>query len=71
MAATSKRRGRPRRAITPESERAYQPTEVVQAEGDEEQDDDWEVGALVWGLVSMVGLGTASAGVFGAETTAR
>lgn len=49
----------------------YQPTEVVQEVGDEEQVEDWEAAALSWGLIAMTGLGTGCSAVFGAETTAR
>ncbi|PQE10352.1 Alpha-mannosyltransferase alg11p protein [Rutstroemia sp. NJR-2017a WRK4] len=40
-------------------------------EGDEDEDEDWEMAALTWGVISSVGLGTGSAGVYGAEMTAR
>jgi hypothetical protein len=69
-ATTSKRRGRPKKIVEADADKAYVPDEVVQEEGDEEGKDDWEVATLVWGLVAA-GLGSGSAGVFGAETTAR
>ena len=65
----SKRRGRPRKAVDPDT--TYQPTEAVQEEGDEDEEEDWEASALVWGLMSVMGLGTGTSGVCGAETTAR
>ncbi|KAM3065687.1 hypothetical protein ACMFMG_011393 [Clarireedia jacksonii] len=40
-------------------------------EGDEDEDEDWEMAALTWGVISSVGLGAGSAGVYGAEMTAR
>ncbi|PVH86926.1 hypothetical protein DL98DRAFT_582243 [Cadophora sp. DSE1049] len=40
-------------------------------EGDEETETDFEIGALAWGLLSVAGLGTGSAAVYGAETTSR
>jgi hypothetical protein len=68
-ASVPRRRGRPRRSSVGDS--AYHPTKAVHAEGDVDEDEDWESAALVWGLVAMTGLGTGSSGVFGAETTAR
>jgi len=70
VTSAPKRRGRARKSDT-SADGAYKPAEVVRDEGDEEGDADWEVGALAWGLISALGLGTGSAGVFGAETTAR
>ena len=49
----------------------YIPSEAVHREGDEEVEDDWEIAALTWGMISVLGLGTSSAGIFGAETVAR
>lgn len=42
-------------------------------EGDElpDGDLDWESAALAWGLTAVGGLGSSSAGVFGAECTSR
>lgn len=71
-ATMPKRRGRSsRKSAAAEADSAYIPTEIVQEEGDEYEDEDWEAGALTWGLISLSGLGAGSAGVFGAETTAR
>ena len=49
----------------------YQPTEGVLEEGDEDAEEDWEAGALAWGLISAGGLGVGSAAVYGAEVLAR
>lgn len=68
-ASISRRRGRLRRSTDGGS--AYQPTEIVHEEGDEDENEDLEPAALTWGLIAMTGLGTGSSGVFGAETTAR
>jgi hypothetical protein len=68
---TPRRRGRARKPIEPEVDSEYEPMEIVQVEGGEPEGDCWEVGALAWGLVAMTGLGTASASVFGAESTAQ
>jgi len=38
--------------------------------GDEEKKEDWESGALAWGLSVIGGLGYATAGVLGAELAA-
>lgn len=70
-ATPSKRRGRPAKKAEKDEDKAYVPPETVQDEGDEAGSDDWEVGALAWGLVAAGGLGVGSAGVFGAETTGR
>jgi len=40
-------------------------------EGDEHAEEDWEVGALAWGLITAGGLGSGSSGVYGAEIMAR
>ncbi len=69
-APTPRRRGRPRK-VHDNGDSAYQPSEPVMEVGDEDEDEDWEVGALAWGLVAVTGLGSASSGVFGAETTAK
>jgi hypothetical protein len=51
---------------------SYQPTESDQLEeGDENAEEDWEVGALAWGLITAGGLGNGSAAVYGAEIMAR
>jgi len=54
-----------------EEDKASVPPEPPSAEGDVIEEDDWEVGALAWGIVSAMGLGVGSAGVFGAEIAAR
>jgi hypothetical protein len=59
------------RKTEPAGEKAYQPDEVAHIEGDEDDEEDWEAGALTWGLIAVGGLGIGSAGVFSAETTAR
>lgn len=78
------RRGRPPKAATGAAQReandtgadAYEPTPAEKAalqEGDvlPAEELDWEAGSLAWGLAALLGLGTASSGVFGAECTAR
>jgi hypothetical protein len=51
---------------------SYQPTESDQMEeGDENAEDDWETGALAWGLITAGGLGMGSAAIYGAEILAR
>ncbi|KAK1999828.1 hypothetical protein LX36DRAFT_655071 [Colletotrichum falcatum] len=73
------RRGRPRKhAVNPEEalEDAYEPSPAesrAAVEGDElpDSDLDWESAALAWGLTAVGGLGSSSAGVFGAECTSR
>lgn len=54
-----------------EEDATYVPDHPVMTEGDDVEEADWEVGALVWGIVSAMGLGSGSAGVFGAESVAR
>jgi hypothetical protein len=54
-----------------ETDSAYVPSEIVREEGDEDEEEDWEAAALTWGLIALSGLGAGSAGVFGAENTAR
>lgn len=51
----------------------YHPTHAaeVMQEGDEGVEEDWEAGALAWGLISAGGLGLGSAAVYGAEVMAR
>jgi len=67
--ALPKHRGRVKKET--DSDTACQPTEPDQVEGDEVEEEDWEAGALAWGLVVAGGLGVGSAGVFGAENIAR
>jgi hypothetical protein len=51
---------------------SYQPTDSDQIEeGDENAEDDWETGALAWGLITAGGLATGSAAIYGAEILAR
>lgn len=39
-----------------EDDTSYEPTESEQmGEGDEDTEEDWEMGALVWGLLSVIG----------------
>lgn len=74
-AVGSKRRGRPREAeIDAESSSGdsnFESTRSVaeNAVDDEEisEEDDWESGALAWGLAVLGGWGTGSATVYGAE----
>ncbi|KAH7041085.1 uncharacterized protein B0I36DRAFT_358285 [Microdochium trichocladiopsis] len=58
------------------ADQAYEPSPAEAAalqEGDilPAEELDWEAGALAWGLTALLGLGSASSGVFGAECTAR
>jgi hypothetical protein len=51
---------------------SYQPIESDQVEeGDENAEDDWEAGALAWGLITAGGLGMGSTAIYGAEILAR
>ncbi|KUJ12736.1 uncharacterized protein LY89DRAFT_699399 [Mollisia scopiformis] len=54
-----------------EDDAAYEPTESDPLEGDEETGEDWEMGALTWGLLSVGGLGVGTAAVYGAEVVGR
>lgn len=56
---------------TDDIDAAYIPMQVVPGEGDEDAEEDWEIAALVWGMISTLGLGAGSAGVFGAESIVR
>ncbi|KAK2014742.1 hypothetical protein LZ32DRAFT_555654 [Colletotrichum eremochloae] len=75
----SARRGRSRKhTAKPEEtlEDVYEPSPAesrAAVEGDElpDSDLDWESAALVWGLTTLGGLGSSSAGVFGAECISR
>ncbi|KAE9379011.1 hypothetical protein N431DRAFT_396960 [Stipitochalara longipes BDJ] len=50
----------------------YRPDESDEMEeGDENVDEDWEAGALAWGLITAGGLGMGSASIYGAEVVAR
>jgi len=40
-------------------------------EGDEDEDEEWEIGALAWGLITVGGLGAGSASVLGGEVLNR
>ncbi len=69
---SAKRRGRPlRKALTngdDADDASYEPTESDQMkEGDENAEDDWEAGALAWGLITAGGLGMGSVAIYGAE----
>ena len=72
----AKRRGRPsKKALTngeDPNDAAYKPDESDEVEeGDENVDEDWEAGALAWGLITAGGLGMGSASIYGAEVVAR
>ena len=72
--AKPKRRGRSKKTAVDDDadDASYEPTESEQMEeGDEDVEEDWEAGALAWGLITTGGLGTGSAGVYGAEIMAR
>ncbi|KAI5868096.1 hypothetical protein GGS23DRAFT_544013 [Durotheca rogersii] len=71
-----RKRGRPRKSLQFEEELAYERLSSQLrglAEGDTlpAKELDWESAALAWGLAAFAGLGSASAGVFGAECVAR
>jgi hypothetical protein len=81
---TRKRLGRPKKAnakrqtrsnktaAEEETDSSYTPSDSGRLdEGDEEMDDNWEVGAWAWGILAAAGLGVGTAGVFGAEVVAR
>lgn len=68
--ATPARRGRPRKQVAEDT--AYEPSESDQLEeGDEDAEEDAEMAAFAWGLITAGGLGTGSAAVYGAEILAR
>ncbi|KAH8794060.1 hypothetical protein BGZ57DRAFT_937999 [Hyaloscypha finlandica] len=74
--AVSKRQGRSSRKVPTNGDDAddasYQPMGSDQMEeGDENAEDDWEAGALAWGLITAGGLGMGSAAIYGAEVIAR
>jgi hypothetical protein len=76
LAPPPKRRGRfsKRSAVDDEEgdDASYQPTKSEPLEeGDEDAEEDSEVGALAWGLITAGGLGYGSSSVFGAEIMAR
>ncbi|TAQ85169.1 hypothetical protein B7494_g6508 [Chlorociboria aeruginascens] len=79
-----RRAGRPRKSETDvtydaprrlrskkDDDPAYQPIGAQLQEGDEDVEDDWEIGALAWGAITTGGLGNGSAGIFAAEVLAR
>ncbi|KAI9645834.1 hypothetical protein NHQ30_005269 [Ciborinia camelliae] len=68
-----RRRGRPKKSSKSQQDAAYVPTRanVNATEGDQDEDEDWEIAALTWGVISAAGLGVGSAGVYGADMTAR
>lgn len=51
-----------------EDDEYHPPGDELINEGDEETETDFEIGALAWGILSVGGLGTGGAAVFGAET---
>ncbi|KAI1105946.1 hypothetical protein F4804DRAFT_302966 [Jackrogersella minutella] len=71
-----RKRGRPRKTKQPEDEKSYEPDpsetrELVEGDTLPANELDWESAALAWGIAAFSGLGSASAGVFGAECTSR
>ncbi|KAI0902183.1 hypothetical protein F4806DRAFT_446022 [Annulohypoxylon nitens] len=71
-----KRRGRPKKAKQPEEDRPYEPApsevrELVEGDIMPADESDWEAAALAWGIAAFSGLGSATAGVFGAECVSR
>ncbi|KAF9875607.1 hypothetical protein CkaCkLH20_06988 [Colletotrichum karsti] len=78
MAKGNRRTRAQKAAATPDDapEATYEPSPAESrsaVEGDELPDDDldWESAALAWGLTALGGLGSSSAGVFGAECISR
>ena len=69
--STVTRRGVPAsRNATDDDE--YSPSDDERfAEGDENTEEQLEIAALAWGLLSVGGLGMGSAAVHGAESTSR
>ena len=70
----SKRRGGAKKTAVDDDadDASYEPVESEPVdEGDEDGEEDWEAAALAWGLITTGGLGTGSAGIYGAEITAR
>ncbi|TLD31211.1 hypothetical protein PspLS_02140 [Pyricularia sp. CBS 133598] len=83
---TIRRRGRPRKVKQEEPEPepgteqiedpTYEPTpeeaaQVVEGDTLPDEDLDWEVAALAWGITALGGLGSGSAGVYGGECISR
>ncbi|EEY20710.1 conserved hypothetical protein [Verticillium alfalfae VaMs.102] len=75
-----KRRGRPRKIkkeandVADDSAYIPSPTEsaaIIAGDQVPQEDLDWEVTALTWGLNALGGLGLGSSGVFGAECISR
>ncbi|RAL63382.1 hypothetical protein DID88_003806 [Monilinia fructigena] len=69
-----RRRRRPRKPTKSQQDATYDPKVSINGttpERDQDEDEDWEVAALTWGVVSAAGLGVGSASVYGAEITAR
>ncbi|KAI0887476.1 uncharacterized protein GGS22DRAFT_157242 [Annulohypoxylon maeteangense] len=71
-----KRRGRSKKTKKPEEEKSYEPTpsearDIVEGDILPADKSDWESGALAWGIAAFSGLGSATAGVFGAECVSR
>lgn len=51
---------------------AYSPSEASHVEeGDEEVEDNWEVAAWAWGIITSAGLGVGSPAVLGADVVGR
>ncbi|KAI1096523.1 hypothetical protein F5B19DRAFT_436887 [Rostrohypoxylon terebratum] len=71
-----KKRGRPKKAKQSEEDRPYEPApseirELVEGDILPADESDWEAAALAWGIAAFSGLGSATAGVFGAECVSR
>ncbi|KAI1213059.1 uncharacterized protein F4807DRAFT_412750 [Annulohypoxylon truncatum] len=71
-----KRRGRPKKTKQPEEEKPYEPApsearDIVEGDVLPASEPDWESAALTWGIAAFSGLGSATAGVFGAECVSR
>ncbi|KAI2466569.1 hypothetical protein F4781DRAFT_405323 [Annulohypoxylon bovei var. microspora] len=73
---TPKKRVRSKKVKQPEEEKLYEPTpsetkEIVEGDVLPANASDWESAALAWSIAAFSGLGSASAGVFGAECVSR
>ncbi|TVY38664.1 hypothetical protein LSUB1_G003725 [Lachnellula subtilissima] len=68
-----RRRGKPsKKAVENHADATYKPAGGDQLEeGDENVEEDWESAAMAWGMIIAGGLGTGSAGIFGADMKAR
>jgi hypothetical protein len=72
---TPRRRGRPRKNAPVDADpndETYHPSSLDKVEeGDENAEEDVEAAAFAWGLITTMGLGAGSCGIYGAEVVAR